>query len=125
LKNKPKILLIESDYNIGKLICSHLEKVGFEITETVPFFFNAIESIEHHKPDLVILDSNISEPIAYFISNNIKFPLMIISDQNEKEILKYSEKITIISVISNPYKYDSMTVHLLSYFGNFLFASEK
>jgi DNA-binding response OmpR family regulator len=119
LKDKPKILLIEADNDISRLICSHLMNVGFEITDSVPFFFNAIESIEYHKPDLVILDSNISEPIAHYISNNIKFPMMIISDQNEKEILMYSEKITIISVISNPYKFDSMTVHLLSYFSNF------
>lgn len=118
MKNKPKILLIESDNEISRQICLHLEKVGFEISDTVPFFFNAIESIEQDKPDLVILDSNISEPIAHFISNNIKYPLMIISDQNEKEIFKYTEKITLISIINNPYKFDSITIHLLSYFGN-------
>jgi AmiR/NasT family two-component response regulator len=103
MKIKNKILLVENDLTRAKNLRLALENAGYEITAVVPYIINAINTEDKQIPDVVVLDAYITDHIADFISNYVKLPMIIISDQYEKEIYRYSEKIRILSVIQKPY----------------------
>jgi DNA-binding response OmpR family regulator len=50
-----RILVVEDDRDIGELVCRYLEKAGFS-AELVPSGRDAIASIAHRPPDLLVLD---------------------------------------------------------------------
>jgi AmiR/NasT family two-component response regulator len=102
MRTKNKILLVENDMIRAKNLRLALENAGYEITDIVPYIINAINT-DKQTPDVVVLDAYITEHIADFISKYVKFPMIIISEQYEKEIYRYSEKIRILSVIQKPY----------------------
>jgi DNA-binding response OmpR family regulator len=108
MEKKNKILLVEQNPSISIEIARSLKNSGFEVTNIVPFIDNAIESIKNQKPDVIMIDAMITEQVADFISTYIKLPLIIISDQFEKEIYNFSGKITILSVIPKPYNINNI-----------------
>ena len=108
MEKKNKILLVEQNPSISIEIVRSLNNSGFEITNIVPFIENAVEAIKNQKPDVIMIDAMITKQVVDFISNNIKLPLIIISDQFEKEIYNFSEKITILSVIPKPYNINNI-----------------
>ena len=103
MKTQNKILLVEKDLRLAMETRLTLEKAGYEITAVVPYIFNVINSIESQKPDIIALDAYLTDQVADFVAEYVKLPLIIISDQYEKEIYKYSDKIRILSVIRKPY----------------------
>jgi len=103
MKRKNKILLVESDPKLSVEICRALKNSGYEITDAVPFIYNVIHSIVIQKPDILMIDIVITEQMADFISNCIKLPLILISDQYEKEIYTYSDKLRILTIIPKPF----------------------
>ncbi len=67
---KPKIVIIESEANIRKLIKSAL---GLDYTYyEAENGDQALELIRRHKPDLVLLDIMMPQPGAYTICSHIK-----------------------------------------------------
>ena len=100
---KNKILLIEQDSKLLLEICKTLNESGYEITDTLPSVFNAPKSIDLRKPDIIIIDAVITEPLVNFISKYINLPLIIISEQYEKQIYRYSGKIQILGIIKKPF----------------------
>jgi DNA-binding NtrC family response regulator len=100
---KNKILLIEPDPGLSYELSLILKQWGYEITDTVQYIFGAINSIDKHKPDVIMIDTVINEQTVNFISNYVKLPLIIISNQYEREIYNYSERIKILSIINKPF----------------------
>lgn len=98
-----KILLIEPDYKLSFEISTFLTKSGYEITDSVPYIFSAINSIDKEKPDVIMIDEIITEQKAEFISKYIKLPLIIITTQFERNVYLYSDKIRILSIINKPF----------------------
>jgi len=107
---KNKILLIETDSNLSFEISSFLKQTGYVITDVVPYIFAAIHSIEKEPPDIIIIDAIINEQLVDFVSKYIKLPLIIISNQYEREINKYSDKIQILSIINKPFNLYNLKV---------------
>jgi AmiR/NasT family two-component response regulator len=107
---KNKILLIEPDPVLSLEISSILKQWGYEITGSVQYIFAAINSIDKEKPDVIMIDCIINEQTVDFISKYVKLPLIIISNQFEREILKYSNKIIVLSIVNKPLNIYSLKV---------------
>ncbi len=58
--SKVKILVVEDEIIIADHICDTLEALGYEALEPVINYTEAIESIETEKPDIAILDIQLS-----------------------------------------------------------------
>ncbi len=110
MKQKNKILLIEPDPKLSFEISIALKNFGYELTDTVPYIFNAIRSIDTNKPDVIMIDGVITSQLADFISSYVKLPLIIISSQFEKEIYKYSDKLRILTIIQKPYNINEIKI---------------
>lgn len=86
-----KILIIEDDKFLRKLISQKLIKMGYDVVKAVDGE-KGIKSIEEEKPDLVLLDLilpvvNGFEVLARIKSDPIlaKIPVIIISNLGQKE----------------------------------------
>ena len=110
METKNKILLIEPDPNISFNISLALKNSGYEITDVVPFIFNAINSIEIQKPDVLMIDALITTQVSDFILNYLNIPAIIISSQLETEVYQYSEKINILSYLHKPFNIEMLKV---------------
>jgi AmiR/NasT family two-component response regulator len=108
METKNKILLVEKDKKAAFEICLILKNSGYEITDVVPFIYNVIGSIDKTVPDIIMLDIPLNEQIAEFISEYIKLPIIIITNQLEKEIYRFPDKIKILSIISVPFNSDTI-----------------
>ena len=53
--SEPRILLVDDDESLNRLVCQYLEGQGFEVT-VVTDGVTAVETIERESPDVVILD---------------------------------------------------------------------
>ena len=103
MEKKNKILLIELDPKLSFEISIALKNSGYELTDTMPYIYNAVQSINTHKPDVVMIDDIITSQVSDFISSYVKLPLIVISSQYEKEIYMYSDKLRILTVIQKPF----------------------
>ena len=110
MKLKNKILLIEPDAALALELSAILQQWGYEITDNVPYIFGAINSIDKQTPDVIMIDNILNEQIVNFISDYIKIPLIIISNQFEREIYKFSDKIKILSIINRPFDVNNIKV---------------
>ncbi len=86
-----KILIIEDDKFLRKLICLKLTHEGYEISEAIDGE-QGIKSVEKEKPDLVLLDLILPgidgfEVLAKMKTNPIlsKIPVIIFSNLGQKE----------------------------------------
>jgi hypothetical protein len=101
-KYKKKILLIVPDLKTIGEISTYLNISGYEITDVVPYLFDALASVEKNKPDIIMIDTYITEQIADFFYSYLGYPLIIISQQNENELSRFKDKINIVGVIGKP-----------------------
>lgn len=98
LETKPRILVVEDEVGIGRLLTAYLESVGFEVhheTHGEPALLYAAE----HRPDLVILDLRLPDLHGYEVCQELRrlydawaLPIMILSslDANSDKIRGYA-----------------------------------
>ncbi|WP_125587766.1 response regulator transcription factor [Companilactobacillus jidongensis] len=80
-----KIMIVEDDQSIAKLISENLEKWQID-THVIEDFNNVMEEFNDYKPDLVLLDINLPVYDGYYWNQEIrkisKTPIIIISSRN-------------------------------------------
>lgn len=103
MNKKIKILIVEDEYVTAKSISKFLSESGYEVVGISVNTEEAIENLENHSIDLVLLDINLNEErdgvwLANYINAKYKIPFIFLT--------AYSDKVTISSAIdSNPYSY--------------------
>ncbi|MBX4265026.1 response regulator transcription factor [Clostridium estertheticum] len=80
-----KIMVVEDDSNISKIICENLEKQGFQCLRIVQFE-NIVEEFIKFKPELILMDINLPGNDGFYWCEKIralsKAPLIFISARN-------------------------------------------
>jgi PAS domain S-box-containing protein len=97
--NKKRILVVEDERLIAEDIKRTLNKLGYEVTDTVISGKNALLSIEADRPDLVLMDIVLSGEmngitVAEKIRNNYRIPVVYLTayaDQSTLERAKQTE----------------------------------
>ncbi len=54
--NKPRILIVDDEPNVSRLVATHLEKTGLYEVRTESRSFAAVAVVREFRPDLVFLD---------------------------------------------------------------------
>ncbi len=88
MHKKYKILIVEDEPIIATDIEMTLEKLGYQVTDTVEDAAMAIESIKNNKPDLILLDINIEGEtdgvmLAQDINTNYQIPFIYLTSNTD------------------------------------------
>ncbi|ENK1243402.1 response regulator transcription factor [Clostridium sporogenes] len=82
-----KIMIIEDDKNIAKLLGEHIEKYGYKAL-VAQDFGNIIETFEMEKPNLILLDVNLPKFDGYYWCRRIReqslCPIIFISARDSE-----------------------------------------
>ena len=76
MQNRIKILIVEDEMLIAANIAIQLETLGYEVAGIIPRGEEAIKTVQHEKPDLVLMDINLKG--AWLVARRM-IPLMITS----------------------------------------------
>ncbi len=72
-----KIMIIEDDKNIAKLLGEHMGKYGYEAL-VVKDFEKILETFEIEKPNLILLDINLPKFDGYYWCRRIRESLYVL-----------------------------------------------
>ena len=121
---KIKILVVEDEILIADNICDTLEGLGYEPLEPAISFTEAVEIIDNDKPDLAILDIQLSGKktgidLAEFITKNYKFPFIFLTSNSDEATLSEAKKAQPSAYLVKPFTkdelYTSIEVALYNY----------
>ncbi|MFS0864795.1 response regulator transcription factor [Fredinandcohnia sp. 179-A 10B2 NHS] len=112
-----KILIIEDDKQLVRLLGEHLEKFGFE-TKGIVNFENVVAEFEVFSPHLVLLDVNLPRFDGYFwcrqIRNKSTCPILFISARDGKMDQVMALENGADDYITKPFDYELVTAKINS-----------
>ena len=91
--DKSKILIVEDEYIIAEDIKRILKKSGYEVVGNVQTGEDAIESVEEHQPELVLMDIHLKTDMsgieaAQIIYDNYRIPFVYLTAYADKKTLE-------------------------------------
>lgn len=110
---KLKILVVEDEIIIADNICYTLEELGYEVLEPAINYSEAIEMIESEKPDLAMLDINLSGKktgieIAQRIEDEFNFPFIFLTSNTDKATIHEAKKVMPSAYLVKPFTKDEL-----------------
>lgn len=121
---KVKILVVEDEIIIADHICDTLTDLGYEALEPVINYTEAIKTIEAEKPDLAILDIQLSGrktgiDIAEKIRSNYDFPFIFLTSNADPLTVAEAKKVMPPAYLVKPFTqdelYSSIEIALFNY----------
>ncbi len=102
-----KILCVENDHITSYLLKKQIERMGYEMTESVGTGEEAIESCRRISPDLVLMDIKLSGEIdgieaAEQISMELKIPVIFVTARTDPGIRQRAEQIKPVEYLVKP-----------------------
>jgi DNA-binding LytR/AlgR family response regulator len=122
--SKIKILVVEDEIIIADHICDTLDDLGYEALEPVINYTEAIAAIEQEKPDLAILDIQLSGrktgiDIAEQIRKNYDFPFIFLTSNSDPLTVSEAKKVMPPAYLVKPFTkdelYSSIEIALYNY----------
>lgn len=121
---KVKVLIVEDEIIIADNIADTLEELGYEVLEPANTYTEAIELIEEEKPDIAILDIQLTGKksgvdLAEKINNEYKFPFIFLSSNTDQLTLEEAKRVEPLAYLVKPFNkgelYTSIEVALYNY----------
>lgn len=121
---KVKVLIVEDEAIIADDIYDTLEELGYEVIEPANNFTEAIEKIESTKPDIAILDIQLSGKkngidLATRINDIYNFPFIFLSSNTDKITLEEAKSVEPLAYLVKPFSkeelYTSIEVALFNF----------
>jgi DNA-binding LytR/AlgR family response regulator len=105
---KIKILVVEDEIIIADNICKTLESLNYKVFEPVINYSEAIASIENSKPDICILDIQLSGKktgidLAKKINSEYKFPIIFLTANADAETLNKAKEVSPNAYLVKPF----------------------
>jgi len=122
--SKVKVLIVEDEIIIADDICDTLEELGYEVLEPATTYTEAIETIEAERPDIAILDIQLSGKksgvdLAGAINETYQFPFIFLTSNTDKITLEEAKKVEPLAYLVKPFSkeeiYTSIEVALYNY----------
>ncbi len=122
--SKVKILVVEDEIIIADHICDTLEDLGYDALEPVINYTEAIEMIEAEKPDIAILDIQLSGrktgiDLAETIRSNYDFPFIFLTSNADPLTVSEAKKVMPPAYLVKPFTkdelYSSIEIALFNY----------
>lgn len=124
---KVKILVVEDEVIIADNICDTLEELGYETLEPAINYTEAVEIIENEKPDIAILDIQLSGKktgidLAKKINEDFDFPFIFLTSNADKATVNDAKTVNPPAYLVKPFSreelYTSIEIALHNYSKN-------
>ena len=107
MKKKIKILIAEDEIIVARWMKIELEDVGYEVLDYVTTGEKAIESALENKPDIILLDVNLSGKIdgieaAEKITDSLNTSIIFMTGYNESSIFERAKVINPVAFLEKP-----------------------
>jgi DNA-binding LytR/AlgR family response regulator len=104
-----KILIVEDEMIIAADISMMLESIGYEITGIIPRGEDALKSIEHTSPDLVLMDINLKGALdgvetSRFIFERHQIPVIFLTANTDDATFARAKATRPYAFISKPFQ---------------------
>ncbi|WP_138433084.1 LytR/AlgR family response regulator transcription factor [Winogradskyella algicola] len=106
--NKIRVLIVEDEVIIADNIRDALESLGYDVLEPAINFTEAIETIENEKPDIAILDVQLSGKktgidLAQVITDQYKFPFIFLTSNSDELTLNEAKQVSPSAYLVKPF----------------------
>ena len=121
---KVKVLIVEDEVIIADNIADTLEEFGYEVLEPATTYSEALETIEAERPDIAILDIQLSGrksgvDLAAKINDTYQFPFIFLTSNTDKITLEEAKMVEPLAYLVKPFGkeelYTSIEVALYNY----------
>jgi DNA-binding LytR/AlgR family response regulator len=104
-----KILLVEDELIIAEDMTNMLERIGYEVIGSAIDFDEAVEILETEKPDLILLDINLSGKkdgihLAEEINKRFDIPFIFTTSHTDGTTIERAKKTQPINYLVKPFK---------------------
>ena len=111
--DKVKILVVEDELIIADNICDALEELGYEALEPAINYTEAIARIEEEKPDIAILDIQLSGKktgidIARKIRESYNFPFIFLTSNSDALTVNQAKEVMPPAYLVKPFSKDEI-----------------
>ena len=111
--DKVKILVVEDELIIADNICDALEDLGYEALEPAINYTEAIARIEEEKPDIAILDIQLSGKktgidIARKIRESYNFPFIFLTSNSDALTVNQAKEVMPPAYLVKPFSKDEI-----------------
>lgn len=111
--SKVKILVVEDEMIIADNICDTLEDLGYETIEPAINYTEAIKKIEEEKPDIAILDIQLSGrktgiDIAKKIRDSYNFPFIFLTSNSDTYTVNQAKEVMPPAYLVKPFSKDEL-----------------
>jgi DNA-binding LytR/AlgR family response regulator len=111
--SKPRILVVEDEIIIADNICDTLSILGYETLDPVISYSEAVQSIEKHHPDLVMLDIQLSGTkdgidLAWKIREDYDIPFIFLTSNADKLTVERAKKVVPPAYLVKPFNKDDL-----------------
>ncbi|PWG05689.1 LytR/AlgR family response regulator transcription factor [Polaribacter aquimarinus] len=111
--SKVKILVVEDEMIIADNICDALNDLGYEALEPAINYTEAIERIEEEKPDIAILDIQLSGKktgidIAKKIRDSYNFPFIFLTSNSDTFTVNQAKEVMPPAYLVKPFSKDEL-----------------
>lgn len=108
-----KIGIIEDEMIIAEALSAMLQSIGYEIPEPASNYHEAIELIENEKPDLVLLDINLSShlsgiDLAKTINEKYKLPYIFLTANTDAATVELAKAVNPMAYLAKPITKDQL-----------------
>ena len=106
---KSKILVVEDESIVAAHIEESLKHSGYQVTDTVPYGEQAVESIMRNRPDLVLMDivlNGLMDGIeaGKDIYSNFDIPIIFLTAHADKKTLARAKRVRPFGYLVKPFK---------------------
>lgn len=111
--SKVKVLVVEDELIIADNICDTLEDLGYEVTEPAINYTEAFAIIEEEKPDIAILDIQLSGrktgiDIAKKINEDYNFPFIFLTSNADEYTIDEAKEVAPPAFLVKPFSKDDL-----------------
>jgi DNA-binding LytR/AlgR family response regulator len=122
--SKVKIVVVEDEVIIADNICEALTDLGYDVAEPAITYTEALQTIQDFKPDLVMLDIQLSGKkdgidLAEVINEKYHFPYIFLTSNTDPLTVERAKKVSPAAYLAKPFSkeelYASIEIALSNY----------
>jgi DNA-binding LytR/AlgR family response regulator len=128
--SKIKILVVEDEIIIADNICKTLQDLDYEVFEPVVNYSEAIQSIEKEKPDIAILDIQLSGKkngidLAKTINEEYNLPFIFLSANADTATVKMAKEVEPYAYLVKPFSKNELFTSIEIAIHNFIIKTKS
>lgn len=119
-----KIGIVEDELVIGRTILNTLEELGYDHCGPAINYTEAIEMLDKHKPDLLLLDIQLAGKkdgidVAQKLNDSYKIPFIFLTANSDSETIDRAKKVNPHAYIVKPFTKEELYAAIEIAFNNF------